>query len=119
MLHLLLDQNLSPLTTLFLRSLGYDVTDTRKLGLSKSEDTLILKRVKELDRVLMTFNGDFADITEIPLGSHPGIIRLKVIPQTEEILHPILEQHLYRHSRHNIACGRRVLARSKIRIERK
>jgi predicted nuclease of predicted toxin-antitoxin system len=119
MFHLLLDQNLSPLTTIFLRSLGYDVTDTRELGLSIAEDSVILECAKELNRTILTFNGDFADITEIPLGTHPGIIRLKVIPQTEEILHPILKQHLNTLSQQEISGCLIVIDNWKMRIKRK
>ncbi|MBI5215541.1 MAG: DUF5615 family PIN-like protein [Ignavibacteriae bacterium] len=119
MLRLLLDQNLSPLTTSFLRTLGYDVTDTRELGLSTAEDPLILNRAKELDRIIITYNGDFADIKEVPLGTHPGVIRLKVIPQTEDILHPILEHQLKILSRQDISGCLIVIDNWKMRIKRK
>ena len=66
----LLDQNLSPLAT----------------------DWANCRRGKNQQRIIITFDSDFADTIEFPVGSHPGVIRLKVIPQAIDILHSILER---------------------------
>lgn len=42
----LLDQNLSPLTTDFLRALGYDVVDIRELDLYGAPDERIAEEAK-------------------------------------------------------------------------
>ncbi|HEY4611777.1 MAG TPA: DUF5615 family PIN-like protein [Bacteroidota bacterium] len=90
----LLDQNLSPQTSAFLRTLGYDVLDVGQLGLAGASDLDILQRARTESRIVITFNADFADVREIPLGNHAGVIRLRIFPQTIEVLHPILKREL-------------------------
>ena len=90
----LLDQNLSPQTTVYLNDLGYDVVDVRQLEISGASDRVIMQHAKKEERVVITFDADFADISEFPLGTHFGVIRLKIFPQILEILHPILEREL-------------------------
>lgn len=43
---------------------------------------------------MVTYNSDFGDIREFPPGSCPGVIRLRVHPQTDEVLHPRLAEFL-------------------------
>jgi predicted nuclease of predicted toxin-antitoxin system len=92
-LRLLLDQNLSPETTRFLRDeLKLDVTDTREQGLQTADDQAIAEFAQRIERVVITFNGDFGDVRHYPPENYPGVIRLRVHPQTIEILHPVLKQ---------------------------
>lgn len=91
-MRLFLDQNLSPKTRDFLSSLGHDVTDTRREGMRKASDEEIMNFATREKRVILTFNGDFGSLLDFPLKEdYPGVIRLKVYPQTIEFLHPILE----------------------------
>ena len=115
----LLDQNLSPQTTLFLRNLGYDITDTRELNLYGATDAEILQQAKSQNRIVITFNSDFADVSDIPLGTHPGVIRLKIIPQTLGILHPLLEKRLIALEEENIGGCLVIIDNWRIRIRRK
>jgi predicted nuclease of predicted toxin-antitoxin system len=88
---LLLDQNLSPETSLFLREeLGLDVTDTRELGLQGASDAEIAERAMRDERIVVTFDADFGDVREFHPGSYPGVIRLKVHPQTTDVLQSTL-----------------------------
>jgi predicted nuclease of predicted toxin-antitoxin system len=93
-MRLLLDQNLRVQTKTFLRELGYDVIDTRDLGLMRASDREIAEVAKREDRIIVTYNSDFGDIRHFPPGQHSGIIRLRIHPQTEEILHPRLKEFL-------------------------
>lgn len=119
MFRLLLDQNLSPLTTSFLRELGYDVTDTRELRIPSASDSSILEIAKQQNRIVLTFDSDFADVREFPIGSHPGVIRLKVIPQTVEVLHPILLKFLQALETENIHGCVVIIDNWRVRIKRK
>jgi predicted nuclease of predicted toxin-antitoxin system len=87
----LLDQNIRADTLEFLRTLGLDVTSTRELGLQQASDDEIAKVARDIDAVIVTFNMDFADIRFYPLGAHAGVSRLRIEPQTIEVVHPILE----------------------------
>ncbi len=90
----LLDQNLRVHTKEFLRQLGYDVVDTRDLGLSRATDREIVEAAVREGRIIVTYNSDFGDIRDFPPGSYPGVIRLRVHPQTDEVLHPLLAEFL-------------------------
>lgn len=114
----LLDQNLSPLTTDFLRALGYDVVDIRELDLYGAPDERIAEEAKKHQRIIITFDSDFADILELPVGSHPGVKRLKVIPQTADILHPILERELLFLTTEKIEGCLVIIDNKKVRIKR-
>ncbi len=84
------DQNITVETVAFLRRLGHDVIGTRDVGLSQSPDDEVLAFAIQECRILLTFNADFSDIRLFPVGTHAGIIRLRVTQQTAEMLHPIL-----------------------------
>jgi len=87
----LLDQNIRADTLEFLRTLGLDVTSTRELGLEQAADDEIVKIAQTLGAVTITFNMDFADIRFYPPSAHSGVIRLRIEPQTIEVVHPILK----------------------------
>ena len=115
---LLLDQNLRVETLEFLRSLNLDVTSTRELDLKKATDDEIMEVATEKDRIVVTFNSDFGDIRVYPPGSCPGVIRLRIEPQTIEVVHPVLE-HLFSSIEHEELKGTlTTVTRDKIRIRR-
>ncbi|MCS7282831.1 MAG: DUF5615 family PIN-like protein [Anaerolineae bacterium] len=93
-MRLLLDQNLRVQTKEFPRQLGYDVVDTRDSGLSRATDREIAEAAMREDRIIVTYNSDFGDVRDFPPGSYPGVIRLRVHPQTDEVLHPRLAEFL-------------------------
>jgi predicted nuclease of predicted toxin-antitoxin system len=90
-LRLFLDQNLRVETKDFLAGLGLDVISTRDLGMERAPDDGILAVARAQDRILITFNADFSDPRALASG-HPGVIRLRIEPQTIEVVHPILER---------------------------
>ncbi|TVL96555.1 MAG: hypothetical protein CV087_23670 [Candidatus Brocadia sp. WS118] len=92
----LLDENLRPETLDFLRALGYDVDDVRQAGLSGADDETIAVYAKQTNRIIITFNYDFADMTQVFPHDLPGIIRLRIEPQIPGIIHPRLK-HLLDH----------------------
>lgn len=117
-LKLFLDQNLRVETVEFLRQLGLDVISTRELGLSRATDGEIAAVAIAQDRIFMTFNHDFVDIRDFPVGSNPGVIRLRIEPQTPEVVHPVLEA-LFRTVPHDRLKGAlTIVTRSKVRIRR-
>ncbi len=87
---LLLDQNLSPRTTAFLRKLGLEVKDVRDVGLWGATDQEIYDFAKSEGFILVTYDVDFSRRYMFDKGL-PGLILLRVHPQTIEVLHPLLE----------------------------
>jgi predicted nuclease of predicted toxin-antitoxin system len=88
------DQNITLETVDFLRGVGHDVVGTRDVGLAEAPDDEVLAFAIREERVLVTYNADFGDIRLFPIGTHAGIIRLRMSDQVAEILHPVLQQAL-------------------------
>ncbi|MDP2936146.1 MAG: DUF5615 family PIN-like protein [Dehalococcoidia bacterium] len=61
-----------------LRSGGYEVHRLRDHIPTDSPDTAVISRAQELDCILISLNGDFADIVSYPPGDYIGIIALQV-----------------------------------------
>lgn len=95
MIKLLLDQNLSPRTADFIRSLGWDAKDVREFGKGGADDADIYEFAKAKGWTLVTYDLDFSRrfMADKKL---PGLILLRVHPQTVEILHPVLQDFLQR-----------------------
>ncbi len=74
----LIDENISPLVAEHLRDLGYDAKHVREVDLKGRPDNEIMEYARREGRSLITLDADFADIRNYPLGSHAGIIRLKL-----------------------------------------
>jgi predicted nuclease of predicted toxin-antitoxin system len=85
-LSILFDQNVSPEVAHFLRRERPDwrVAHTSDLRLSRATDSAILGRAQAIAAVVITFDEDFADTRMFPVGSHAGVIRLRVWPTTVE-----------------------------------
>ena len=89
----LLDQNLSPKTLQLFRELGFDAVDLRELGKAGVPDEEVYGLAKAEGRVLVTFDLDFA--RRFMVGKElPGLLLLRVHPQTLEVLHPVLQNFL-------------------------
>jgi len=93
MIKFLLDQNLSPKTTEFIRNLGWEVKDIRELDMGGADDAKIYKFAKAEGWTLITYDLDFSRrfMADKRL---PGLVLLRVHPQTVEVLHPVLQDFL-------------------------
>jgi len=114
----LLDQNLRTQTKEFLRQLGHDVVDTRDLGLARATDREIMDAAVLQDRIVITYDSDFGDIREFPPGSYPGVIRLRIYPQTDEMLHPRLAELLRSVDAKRLRGALMILDNAKVRIRK-
>jgi predicted nuclease of predicted toxin-antitoxin system len=94
---LYLDQMFGVHLALALRAAGFDVMRASEAGQSRADDAQILRKAIDEKRVLITLDGHFGDWVVLPLGSHPGVIRLKVNPTTTrnvlDLLVPFLQSH--------------------------
>lgn len=73
-----LDENMPHALAVLLRAAGHDVETVPDENLSGAEDSIVLRCATEEDRVLMTFDLDFADIRSYPLGQHAGIVVFRI-----------------------------------------
>jgi predicted nuclease of predicted toxin-antitoxin system len=79
----LLDENLSPRHAKTLRGSGFDAISVVEAGLAGDSDSAVRGFAITSDRVLVTLDGDFANIVRYPPGETPGVIRLRLRPPTE------------------------------------
>ena len=94
---LLLDQMMDEDVATALRAKGCDVLRVGNIGLATAGDDEILTRTIADNRILVTLDGHFGDWVVLPLGQHPGVIRVKATPTTTAavltLLLPLLEAH--------------------------
>src|SRR3989344_8504319 len=72
----LLDENQHSKLEPFLVSLGYDA----KFGKKRLSDERLCRLAKAENRIIITYDKDFADINKFPLEGHCGIILLRINP---------------------------------------
>lgn len=89
-----LDENLPKALEDLLRAGGHDVTTVPQENLSGSGDPRVLDAATGEDRLLMTFDMDFADIRQYPVGSHAGIVVFRLRDQRWAVLEPPARQLL-------------------------
>lgn len=82
-----------------LRDAGYEVLLLKDHIPIESSDAVVISKAQELDAILVSLNGDFADITNYPPTNYKGIIALQVrnhpeiIPQLISRLKDFLSSH--------------------------
>jgi predicted nuclease of predicted toxin-antitoxin system len=94
---LYLDQMFGVQVANALRAAGFDVMRAWEAGQSRADDAQILRKTIKEKRVLVTLDGHFGDWVVLPLGRHPGVIRLKVNSTTSrnvlDLVMPLLQSH--------------------------
>ena len=75
-----------------LRDAGHEVLVLTQHIPQDSDDPLVIGKAQELDTVLVSLNGDFADIVTYPPSKYKGIIALQVRNHPEVI--PAMMQRL-------------------------
>jgi len=68
-----------------LRSQGHEVLRLRDHLDPESPDSIVIARAQELSSILLSLNGDFADIVTYPPSRYGGIIALEVHDHPEVI----------------------------------
>jgi len=98
-LRLFADHCISNFIIQTLRDAGYEVFRLRDYLPTDSSDSTVISKAQELDSILVSLNGDFADIVLYPPTNYKGIIALQVrnhpeiIPQLMEVLKNYLSGH--------------------------
>lgn len=73
-----LDENLPHRSRTVAASLGHDVDTVADEGLAGAEDPAVLAAAARADRLLITLDRGLGNIRQYPLGSHAGIVVLRV-----------------------------------------
>jgi predicted nuclease of predicted toxin-antitoxin system len=78
-----------------IREMGHDVVRLKDVLAPDSPDAVVIAKAKEIDSVLISLNGDFADIITYPPEAYEGIITLQVRNHPEIIPQLIGRLRLY------------------------
>ena len=93
-MRILADENIQKPTLGFLRELGHDVCGVNEAGLKSAPDSDVFRQAQQEQRVVLTYNCDFADIRNLTGKDHHGIIRLRIENQRLGYMHPLLKEIL-------------------------
>jgi predicted nuclease of predicted toxin-antitoxin system len=87
-LRIFADHCVSNFIVLALRSDGHEVFRLRDHIPHASPDTEVIRKAQELDAILLSLNGDFADIVSYPPSDYAGIVALEIRdhPEVTEII---------------------------------
>jgi len=119
-LTVLLDQNVPRAIAPWLRAHRpqWTVFHTSDAMLSGRPDEELFAWAQQRQAVIITFDEDFADQRAFPLGSHAGIIRLRVWPTTIEETQNALERLLAEVPDMELTRALVIIDREAIRIRR-
>lgn len=111
-----LDENMPHALVKFLESAGHDVATVQAEGLSGADDPPVLKEAALEDRVFFTFDTDFADIREYPIGSHAGIVVFRLQDQRWSILREPAQKLLQSGLLNRLQGGLAIVDETRIRV---
>jgi len=74
-----------------LRTAGHEVFILKEHIPQDSEDAAVIAKAQELDAILVSLNGDFADIVMYPPSSYKGIVALQV-RNHPEVIPPLMRR---------------------------
>ena len=74
-----------------LRAGGHEVVRLREQLPVESPDAIVIAKAQQLDAILLSLNGDFADIVTYPPADYQGIIALQV-RNHPEIIPPLMKR---------------------------
>ena len=85
-LRVLLDRNIPPCVCEFVRERkpSWEVRHVNDVGLRGATDDTIFQWAQKDGSLVITFDEDFAGARMYPIGSHAGVVRLRVWPKTVE-----------------------------------
>lgn len=87
----LIDENLSPLLSDYLRSLKYDSQAAREVGLKGKSDEEIIRWIQENKRILITADLEFGEFFHLKSFGKIGVIILKSKSQTLKSFKEIID----------------------------
>jgi predicted nuclease of predicted toxin-antitoxin system len=86
-LRFLADHCISNFIVQTLRDAKYEVFRLRDLLPVDSTDAVVIAKAQEVDAILLSLNGDFADIVTYPPEKYKGIVALQMRNHTEILPH--------------------------------
>lgn len=120
-LQVLLDQNIPEEITAWLRvrQSSWQITHVKEAKLDGRSDSEIFRWAQSRQAIVITYDEDFADARSFPLGSHYGIVRLRVWPTTVEQTQSALGRLMTQVPLSDIPGSLIIIDNQKIRLRRK
>jgi predicted nuclease of predicted toxin-antitoxin system len=97
-MRLLLDMGVSVRTSEHLRALGHDAVHLREQNLQRMGDPEIMKKAVDEQRVLVTFDLDFARLIALQRVAWPSVILLRLTQFTTDQVNRRLEDVVQRYT---------------------
>ena len=113
----LLDQDVYALTERFLREQGYDVVTASELGLSRAQDSDLLKFAGEQGRMFVTRDRDYGNLVFVH-NAGSGVIYLRILPPDMDEVHAELKKVLETYSEAELARSFIVVEKNRHRIRK-
>ena len=102
----------------WLRAEGHDVTTVLDEGLGGEDDPPVLEAATDEDRILITFDLDFADVRQYPPGAHAGIVVFRLQDLRWSTLERPLKRLLDQGGLDDLATGLAVVDETRARYKR-
>ncbi|MGH7975178.1 MAG: DUF5615 family PIN-like protein [Limisphaerales bacterium] len=120
-LHLVLDQNIPREVAGWLRGKFPDwkITHVTEVKLDGRPDSEIFLWAQKYQAVVVTYDEDFAGARLFPLGTHHGVIRLRVWPTTVEMTQWAIDRLFAQVPENDLRGSLAIVEREKIRLRRK
>jgi predicted nuclease of predicted toxin-antitoxin system len=115
---LFLDQNIRIEIAASLRADGHEVIHASEVNLGRHTDELLFHWAVERGMTIVTFDVDFAERAYWRRDPHPGIVRLRLEPQTPAHVLPVLRRFLASWPVEKLQNALVVLAENKVRVRR-
>lgn len=116
----LLDQNVPAEVARWLASHRpeWRVVHASETGLQGATDREVFAWAQRQQAVIVTFDEDFADQRSFPVGTHCGVVRLRVWPTTVEEVESALRRLLEEVSEEELSGALVIVDRRRIRVWR-
>jgi predicted nuclease of predicted toxin-antitoxin system len=114
-----LDENLPTALAELLRAAGHDTQTVADEGLGGGLDPRILQVAASEGRTLLTFDLDFADVRQYPIGSHAGIVVFRLHDQRWAVLEPPARRLIDSGLLDRLGGGLAIVDESRVRIRTK
>jgi len=113
-----LDENMpADLATLLVKG-GHDVRGVLDERLGGSADSVIVEAAHREERILMTFDTDFADVRHYPPGSHAGIVVFRLRDQRWATLEQPATRLLEQGRLEELATSLAIVTETRVRLRR-
>lgn len=113
----LLDQDVYGLTERFIRDQGYDIVTASELGLSRAQDSDLLKIAGEQKRIFVTRDKDYGNLVFVNHVGR-GVIYLKILPSSMNEVHTELKKVLDSYKEDELAKSFVVIEKNRHRIRK-